>query len=79
MSKDDDVVYNGQRISRKYFRTFIYGINGEKKLVCSWSEYKNHMSLGTWFDSIEDALSNFPKKELQDHDHAKNNKHKGKK
>lgn len=54
-----DVIYNGKRINKSGFRTFIYGYDGEKKIVNNWNEYEKHMETGLWFSCKDDV----PKKE----------------
>lgn len=47
------VYYLGKPIQKKHFRTYIYGVNGEKKLVESWDEYEAHMQTGIWLDTLD--------------------------
>lgn len=50
-------VYLGRIIEKKHFRAFIYGSNGEKKLVESWDEFEANMQSGIWFATVEDAAA----------------------
>lgn len=53
-------IYLGQIVDKKHFRTFIYSMDGSKKLVESWDEYERHMETGLWFAMQEDAKSRIP-------------------
>lgn len=53
--KGTPAIYLGRIVDKKHFRTFIFGANGEKKLVESWSEYEAAMQSGIWFATVEDA------------------------
>lgn len=53
-------IYLGQIVDKKYFRTFVYNMDGCKKLVESWDEYERHMETGLWFATQEDAKSRIP-------------------
>lgn len=53
-------IYLGQIVNKQHFRTFIYAVGGDKKLVESWDEYEKHMESGLWFSTLEDALSRVP-------------------
>jgi len=48
-------IYLGRVVEKKNFRAFIYGINGERRLVESWDEFEANMQSGLWFASLEDA------------------------
>lgn len=48
-------IYLGRVVDKKRFRTFIYGVCGTQKLVESWSEFQDHMKLGIWFATKEEA------------------------
>jgi hypothetical protein len=50
-------IYLGRIVDKKYFRTFIYGANGEKKLVNSWDEFEAAMESGIWFAARKDVVS----------------------
>jgi hypothetical protein len=50
-------MYLGKVIDKKNFRAFIYGANGERRLVNSWQEFEANMQSGVWFATIEDAVS----------------------
>ena len=49
------VIYLGRSIAKEGFRAFVYGSNGQKKLVNNWNEFESHMALGTWFATQEEA------------------------
>ena len=51
------VIYNGRPVAKEDFRTFIYGLNKEKKLVNTWDEFETHISSGLWFARAEDVIS----------------------
>lgn len=53
-------IYLGQIVDKKYFRTFVYSMDGSKKLVESWDEYEQHMESGLWFSTQEDAKARVP-------------------
>ena len=53
-------IYLGQIVDKKYFRTFVYSMDGSKKLVESWDEYERHMESSLWFSTQEDAKSRVP-------------------
>ena len=55
-------IYLGQIVDKAHFRTFIYSMDGSKKLVESWDEYERHMESGLWFSTQEDAKSRIPVK-----------------
>ncbi len=59
---ENEVVYNGQRILKHQFRAFIYGHEGQKKLVNSWDEFEAHLSTSLWFKSHEDSIPTPTKK-----------------
>jgi hypothetical protein len=50
-------VYLGRIVEKKNFRVFIYGVNGERRLVNSWEEFEANMQSGIWFATVEDALA----------------------
>ena len=58
--KGESVMYCGRLVPTEGFRTFIYGIDGAKKLVESWDEYLNCISLGIWFSTLSEANSLIP-------------------
>jgi len=62
--KEAPAIYLGKIIDKKNFRTFIYGPNGEKKLVESWDEFESSMQSGIWFATVEDALKTISKPEV---------------
>lgn len=47
--KGETVFYDGRIVPTEGFRTFIYDIDGNQKLVNSWTEYLHHISMGIWF------------------------------
>lgn len=47
------VLYKGRMVPESSFRTFIYGINGEKMLVESYDEYQKHISSGLYSSTKE--------------------------
>jgi hypothetical protein len=53
--KGTPAIYLGRIIDKKHFRTFVYGSNGEKKLIESWDAFEAAMQSGIWFASLEDA------------------------
>lgn len=53
-------IYLGQIVDKQFFRTFVYSMDGSKKLVESWDEYERHMESGLWFSTQEDAKSRIP-------------------
>jgi hypothetical protein len=48
-------IYLGRIIQKDIFRAFVYGPNGQKKLVESWDEFEASMQSGVWFSSFEEA------------------------
>lgn len=50
-------IYLGRIVDKKYFRAFIYGANGQKRLVESWDEFEANMQSGIWFATVEDAIA----------------------
>lgn len=50
-------VYLGRIVDKKNFRAFIYGLNGQKRLVESWEEFEANMQIGLWFATAEDACA----------------------
>lgn len=69
--KGTTAIYKGRIVDKKIFRAFIYGVNGEKKLVESWNEFENHMQTGIWFASRQDALAAKPEPEIEPEVEAK--------
>ena len=53
--KGTPAIYLGRIVEKKNFRTFVYGPNGEKKIVESWDAYEAAMQSGIWFATVEDA------------------------
>lgn len=50
------VIYKGRSIAKEGFRAFIYGLEGQKKLVNSWHEFESAMSSGIWFAAKHEAI-----------------------
>jgi len=50
---EETVFYNGMNILKSQFRVYIYGFDGEKKLIDNFEEFQSHISSGTWFESLE--------------------------
>lgn len=48
-------IYLGQIVEKKHFRAFIYGPNGQRRLVESWDEFEANMQTGVWFATKEEA------------------------
>lgn len=55
--KGEPARYLGRIVSKEHFRAFIYGADGQKKLVESWDSFEAHMQTGLWFASKHDAES----------------------
>lgn len=53
--KGTPAIYLGRIVEKKNFRAFIYGVNGQRRLVNSWEEFEANMQSGLWFASVEDA------------------------
>lgn len=53
--KGTTAIYKGRIVDKKFFRTFVYGADGQKKLVESWDAYEALMQTGIWFATKEDA------------------------
>ncbi len=51
----EGVQYKGRTVSKDGFRVFVYGTQGQKKLVNSWDEFERHMASGLWFPSQDEA------------------------
>lgn len=47
------VIYDNRVIPKAGFRAFIYGANGETKLVNSWEEFEAYVQTGVWFPNME--------------------------
>lgn len=45
---EECVSYDGRKVPRWGFRAFIYGSNGQTRLVNSWEEYEEHIKSGIW-------------------------------
>lgn len=57
------VVYLGRSIAKEGFRAFVYGAEGQKKLMNSWNEFEAAMASGLWFATKEDAIEPKPVEE----------------
>lgn len=55
--KGTPAIYNGRVVNKTNFCAFVYGVNGERKLVKSWDQFEACMQSGIWFASIKDAKS----------------------
>lgn len=82
--KGAPAIYLGRIVDKKNFRVFIYGVNGEKKLVESWDEFEAAMQSGIWFSSKElTELKNESQEEIENviptHDQKPKIKKKSKK
>lgn len=64
--KGTPAIYLGRIVEKKNFRAFIYGANGERRLVESWEEFEANMQSGIWFASVEDAEASKVKVELDE-------------
>lgn len=53
--KGTPAIYLGRIVEKKNFRTFVYGADGQKKLVESWDAYEAAMQSGLWFSTPEFA------------------------
>lgn len=53
--KGTPAIYLDRIVEKKNFRAFIYGANGERRLVESWEEFEANMQSGVWFATVEDA------------------------
>lgn len=51
------VNYLGRVVPVEGFRAFVYGTDGAKKVVNSWSSFEDHIALGTWFATPEAATN----------------------
>lgn len=47
--KNDQVLYQGRWIEKKYFRVFVYDHFGKEKLANNYDEYEKLLSSGQWF------------------------------
>lgn len=50
------VTYQNREVPEEGFRVFIYAKDGNKKLVNSWDEFKNHVFSGEWYVTQEEAI-----------------------
>lgn len=65
--KVTQVNYLGRIVDKEHFRAFIYGTQGEQKLVESWDAFEAAMQSGIWFASVEDAKESMaPVEEVQE-------------
>ena len=53
--KGTPAIYLDRIVEKKHFRAFIYGADGEKKLVESWDEFEAAMQSGIWFATPKDV------------------------
>lgn len=53
--KGTPAIYLGRIINKENFRAFIYGPNGQRRLVESWDEFEANMQSGVWFATQEEA------------------------
>ncbi len=53
--KGTPAIYLGNVVEKKNFRAFIYGPNGQRRLVESWEEFEANMQTGVWFATKEEA------------------------
>lgn len=56
MKNEPMVKYDGRLVPQAGFRTFIYGANGETKLVNSWEEFQRHIETAIWFSDLKTAI-----------------------
>jgi hypothetical protein len=49
----ETVLYDGRIVPKQGFRVFIYGFDGQTKLVESWEEYQENISSGVWFSHAD--------------------------
>lgn len=52
------VNYLGRVVPVEGFRAFVYGADGTRKVVNSWTVFEEHIALGTWFATPEAAAAN---------------------
>jgi hypothetical protein len=52
--KGTPAIYLGRIVDKTNFRVFIYGANGEKKLVESWDDFEASMQSGIWFTTADE-------------------------
>lgn len=53
------VNYLGRVVPVEGFRAFVYGADGTRKVVNSWTVFEEHIALGTWFATPEAAANDF--------------------
>jgi hypothetical protein len=53
--KGTPAIYLGRIVEKKNFRTFVYGVDGQKKLVESWDAFEAAMQSGIWFSTVQYA------------------------
>lgn len=58
-------IYLGRIVEKKNFRAFIYGANGEQRLVESWEEFEANMQSGIWFATPKNSEPLGVNKELK--------------
>ena len=52
--KGTPAVYLGRIVDKKHFRAWIYGADGERRMVESWDAFEAAMQSGIWFAKLED-------------------------
>ncbi len=52
---EEQVIYLGNAVPRRGFRTFIFGLEGKQKLVESWEEFDLYTHSDSWFATKEEA------------------------
>lgn len=58
-------MYKQKAISPNGFRAYVYGREGEKKLVNSWDEFMSNIRTGNWFATKGEC---FATKILEEHE-----------
>jgi hypothetical protein len=51
------VHYLGRQVPKDGFRVFVYGKDGQQKLVNSYQEYEAQLATGNWFAQLSDMES----------------------
>ncbi len=62
---EEQVEYQGRKVSKEHFRVFMFGIGGTKKLISGYEHYLDALKSGLLFDSIKDR-DDFLKKNTED-------------
>jgi hypothetical protein len=55
--KATPAIYLGKIVNKQNFRAFIYGADGQKRLVESWEAFEASMQSGIWFPTRKEAES----------------------